>query len=72
MATIKISPDFLAGPLWKDEFIDGIGYQAIVEADFLVNLFEDSSSLDAVRSAEAKIFRTDTGKRPIETMPFGE
>lgn len=23
MKTLKISPDFLAGPLWKDEFIDG-------------------------------------------------
>ena len=23
MKTLKISLDFLAGPLWKDEFIDG-------------------------------------------------
>ena len=52
--------------------IDGIDYQALVEADFLVNLFEDNSSLDAVRCAEAKVFRTATGKRLLETMFFGK
>ena len=51
--------------------IDGIDYQVLVEADFLVNLFENGSSVEAVRSAGEKIFRTATGKRILETMFFG-
>ncbi|WP_321974073.1 HD domain-containing protein [Paratractidigestivibacter sp.] len=48
--------------------IDGADYQVLVEADFLVNLFENGSGLDAVRSAGQKIFRTATGKWLLETM----
>lgn len=51
--------------------IDGIDYQVLVEADFLVNLFENGSSVEAVRSAGEKIFRTATGKQIFETMFFG-
>ena len=50
--------------------IDGIDYQALVEADFLVNLFEDGASENAIRTAGEKIFRTATGKHLLETM-FG-
>ncbi len=52
--------------------IDGRDYQALVEADFLVNLFEDGSSEDAIRSVGEKIFRTATGKQLLQTMFFGE
>lgn len=48
--------------------IDGIDYQILVEADFLVNLFEDGISRRAVRSTEAKIFRTRAGKRILQEM----
>ena len=51
--------------------IDGIDYQVLVEADFLVNLFENGSSAEAVRSAGEKIFRTATGKRILDAMFFG-
>lgn len=50
--------------------IDGIDYQILVEADFLVNLFEDNCSKDAVKSACEKIFRTASGKKICEMM-FG-
>lgn len=42
--------------------IDGIDYRILVEADFLVNMFEDAYSDAAIRSAYEKIFRTERGK----------
>lgn len=50
--------------------IIGMDYQILVEADFLVNLYEDHVSLEAVRSAYEKIFVTKTGKELCETI-FG-
>ncbi len=50
--------------------IGGIDYQALVEADFLVNLFEDDSSEHAIVSVREKIFRTATGTALLTTM-FG-
>lgn len=43
--------------------IDGIDYQILVEADFLVNLYEDGLSNQAVEEAYKKIFRTESGKK---------
>ena len=42
--------------------IDGIDYQILVEADFLVNFYEDELDSAAVRSAYERIFRTEAGK----------
>ena len=42
--------------------IDGADYQILVEADFLVNLYEENSSLDAVKSTYDKIFKTRSGQ----------
>ena len=50
--------------------IDGVDYQILVEADFLVNLYEDAVSLDAVRKAYEKIFQTESGKKICRNM-FG-
>ena len=52
--------------------IDSIPYQILVEADFLVNLFEDGASISAVKKAEEKIFKTPTGKKLLKKMYFGE
>ena len=41
--------------------IDGLDYQILVEADFLVNFYEDGLSKEAVARAVDKIFRTDSG-----------
>ena len=46
--------------------IDGGDYQILVEADFLVNFYEDGLSTDAIVSACNKLFRTDAGKRLCE------
>lgn len=48
--------------------IDGIDYQILVEADFLVNLYEDRLSDQAIKHAYREIFKTDTGKRICRDM----
>lgn len=48
--------------------IEGLDYQILVEADFLVNLFEDGSSRQAAENVKNTIFRTKTGLWYLETM----
>lgn len=48
--------------------IDGIDYQILVEADFLVNLYEDGLSKQAIKHAYKNIFRTDSGKSICREM----
>lgn len=50
------------------ESIDFIDYQILVEADFLVNLYEDNTSKTAIENAYAKIFKTTTGKSLCKTI----
>ncbi len=50
------------------ENIDGIDLQILIEADFLVNLYEDNSSKSAINTAYSKIFKTDTGKYLCKVM----
>lgn len=42
--------------------IDGIDYQILVEADFLVNLYEDNATTESIENAYKKIFKTSSGK----------
>jgi predicted metal-dependent HD superfamily phosphohydrolase len=51
--------------------VDGIDYQILIEADFLVNLYEDGVSKDAVQKAYDTIFRTETGKKLCREMFTG-
>ena len=48
--------------------IDGIDYQILVEADFLVNLFEDGSTPDMQKNVFIRNFRTEGGKRLFRLM----
>lgn len=48
--------------------ITGADYQILVEADFLVNLYEDGVGMDAVKTAYSCIFKTETGKKLCRTM----
>lgn len=50
------------------ENIDGMDYQILVEADFLVNLYEDGPSDQAIEYAYQKIFKTDAGKKICREM----
>jgi len=49
---------------------DDIDYQILIEADFLVNLYEDEESIDAVMNVRKNIFRTKSGLKILDDM-FG-
>ena len=61
---------FLIGHHHTYDNIDGLDYQILVEADFLVNLYEDDASSRAIDKAYKKIFKTETGKKIFRLM-FG-
>jgi HD superfamily phosphodiesterase len=48
--------------------IDSIDFQIIVEADMLVNIFEDNMSRQAIENIKENIFKTDAGKNLISKM----
>lgn len=48
--------------------IDGIDYQILVEADFLVNIMEDGLSKEAALNAYHSIFKTECGKKICKEM----
>ena len=48
--------------------INGIDYQILVEADFLVNLYESESNEEAIRNAYNKIFKTESGRKLCSEM----
>ena len=48
--------------------IDGMDYQILIEADFLVNMYEKHMDPPACRSVYERIFRTTTGKRICRRM----
>lgn len=52
---------FLIGHHHSYTKIDGIDFQILVEADFLVNIFEDEMSPNAIRSIREKYFKTKAG-----------
>lgn len=59
---------FLIGHHHTYSGIDGKDYQILIEADFLVNAFEDSMNGEALNSAYEKIFKTKTGKNIFQNM----
>ena len=50
--------------------IDAVDLQILVEADFLVNLFEGNTDTAHIRATYDNIFRTETGKKICREM-FG-
>lgn len=48
--------------------VDGMDYQILLEADFLVNLYEDHLPVSAVQNAVMNVFRTATGIQLARTM----
>jgi hypothetical protein len=48
--------------------IDGLDFQILVEADFIVNIFEDEMKTDTVRKISDKYFKTATGREMIKSM----
>lgn len=50
--------------------IDGPDYRILLEADFLVNAFEDNLEKESIRHFRDKVFETKTGIHLLNTM-FG-
>ena len=50
--------------------VDGIDYRILLEADFLVNSYEDSLSEKSIIAFREKVFETATGKKFLNDM-FG-
>lgn len=48
--------------------IQELDYQILVEADFLVNLYEDGSSMPVIKNVMKNIFRTKSGLRMLKAM----
>ena len=61
---------WLVGHHHTSDDIRGMDYQILVEADFLVNLFEDDASRETVEKVREKIFCTAAGRELCGTM-FG-
>lgn len=61
---------FLIGHHHTYDNMDGLDYQILVEADFLVNLYEDDAGNRAIDKAYKRIFKTETGKKIFRLM-FG-
>ena len=61
---------FLIGHHHTYANIDGLDYQILVEADFLVNVYEDDAGNRAIDKAYKRIFKTETGKKIFRLM-FG-
>lgn len=61
---------YLIGHHHTYENVDGVDYRILLEADFLVNAFEDNLEKDAICHFRDKVFETKTGRYLIDTM-FG-
>jgi HD superfamily phosphodiesterase len=48
--------------------INGLDFQIIVEADFLVNIFEDQMAAEAIKSIRQKYFKTGQGIALLDSI----
>ena len=59
---------FLIGNHHSYSKVDGVDFQILIEADFLVNIFEENLTTDAIRGIKEKIFRTSHGLMLLKSM----
>ena len=59
---------FLVGHHHTYNMIDGLDYQILVEADFLVNAYEDNLSKDAIVNVRNKLFKTKTATKTLNDI----
>ena len=59
---------YLVGHHHTYDNVDGIDYRILVEADLLVNIYEDDLSRDVADSVCETVFRTRSGKHICKTM----
>ena len=61
---------YLVGHHHSYDQIEGMDYQILVEADFIVNMYEDAESEENCRKVCKRIFKTESGTRIFKEM-FG-
>jgi len=61
---------YLVGHHHTYSHVDGMDYRILIEADFLVNLYEFADRYQAILAAEDRIFRTESGKELLHSI-FG-
>ena len=59
---------FLIGHHHTYSDVDNIDYQILLEADFLVNAYEDNLNKDNIIEFKNKVFKTKTGTNLLDTM----
>ena len=59
---------FLVGHHHTYTDVDGADYRILLEADALVNLYEDGVSSQGIRTAYARVFQTPSGRSLCQTM----
>ena len=65
---IKERVYYLIGNHHSYDKIDELDFQILVEADFLVNIYEDNMSLETAATIKKKYFKTKTGKDYIHSL----
>lgn len=61
---------FLIGHHHTYTGVDGADWQILLEADFLVNAYEDGLEKESIRTFKNRVFRTETGIKMLNIM-FG-
>ena len=61
---------YLIGNHHTYDHVEGMDYQILIEADFLVNMLEDDMSERSIRKEYEQIFKTESGKKLCRVM-FG-
>ena len=59
---------FLIGHHHTYTGVDGLDWQILLEADFLVNAYEDGLSKESIKTFRKKVFRTKTGTALLDMM----
>lgn len=59
---------FLVGNHHTYTKIDDIDFQILVEADFIVNIYEDEMPVSSIESVLEKYFKTESGREIIQSM----
>ena len=62
---------YLIGHHHTYDNIEGLDYQILVEADFLVNIYEDGLSREAANRALERVFKTEAGKKLFRILYDG-
>ncbi len=59
---------YLVGHHHTYDKVDGEDYRILIEADFIVNAYEDCMSKESVENVRSKIFKTKSGTEILDTL----